>query len=75
VASHDLEFVLRTCARVIVLDGGRIRAVGPAADIVTDAELLERHGLACPLGWREMRAEGILALLRAERENGEQQRG
>ncbi len=71
VASHDLEFVLRTCERVVVLDGGQIRAAGPTADVVTDAGLLERHGLACPLGWRELSAEGILALLRAERENGE----
>ena len=45
VASHDLAFIQRTCARLIILDGGRIQAAGPAASILADSQLLERHGL------------------------------
>ncbi len=63
VASHDLEFILRTCDRVDVVSGGRIVASGPAPDIVTDAELLRSHGLACPLGWTQLGPGGIRALL------------
>ena len=29
IASHDLELVLRTCGRAVVLDGGRVAADGP----------------------------------------------
>ncbi len=45
IASHDLEFVRRTCDRVLLLDHGRIRASGPTEGILGNDELLERHGL------------------------------
>jgi cobalt/nickel transport system ATP-binding protein len=45
IASHDLGFVRDTCERVVLLDGGRIRADGPAGEVLGDRELLERHGL------------------------------
>ena len=32
IASHDLEFILRTCRRVLLLDGGKVVADGDAAD-------------------------------------------
>src|SRR5207253_6898406 len=34
IASHDLEMVLRTCARVIVMDGGQVVADGPARTVL-----------------------------------------
>lgn len=49
IASHDLDLVLTTCSRVIVLDQGEIAAAGPAEEVLRDKELLERCGLEVPL--------------------------
>ena len=48
IATHDLELVLDTCSRVLVLDGGKLFADGPAGKLLADAELMERHGLEVP---------------------------
>ena len=48
VASHDLEFFLETCARVLLLDGGRVRADGEPAVVMSDRALMESHGLEVP---------------------------
>jgi cobalt/nickel transport system ATP-binding protein len=48
IATHDLEFVLETCARVLLLDGGRIHQDGPARDILANPELMDAHGLEVP---------------------------
>jgi cobalt/nickel transport system ATP-binding protein len=48
VASHDLELVLQTCARVLLLDHGRLRADGPARAVLADARLMDEHGLEVP---------------------------
>jgi cobalt/nickel transport system ATP-binding protein len=48
IASHDLEMVLALCDRVLVLDGGRIVAQGPAAAILGDEPLMLQHGLEKP---------------------------
>ncbi len=47
-ASHDLEFVLLTCKRCLVIDGGRIVADGPTRELLADGALMERHGLEVP---------------------------
>ncbi|WP_408070854.1 energy-coupling factor ABC transporter ATP-binding protein [Butyrivibrio sp. JL13D10] len=49
VASHDLDFIMDTCERVVLLDDGRIMADGTADVILKDKELLESHGLELPL--------------------------
>jgi cobalt/nickel transport system ATP-binding protein len=48
VASHDLELILEVCPRVVLLDEGRVVADGPAAAIMNDRPLMERHGLERP---------------------------
>ena len=49
VASHDLDMILDTCSRVILLSQGRIAADGPAEAILRDRELLENNHLELPL--------------------------
>jgi cobalt/nickel transport system ATP-binding protein len=46
VASHDLEFVRRLCTRALLLDRGEVAADGPIEAILSDRDLLLRHGLA-----------------------------
>jgi cobalt/nickel transport system ATP-binding protein len=48
IASHDLDLIADVCQRVIVLDEGQLVAAGPPADILSDAPLMERHGLDVP---------------------------
>jgi ABC-type hemin transport system ATPase subunit len=67
IASHDLEFVARTCSRVILLAGGTVRADLPAAALLTDARLLEENGLEAPLGLRGLEPAGLERILREER--------
>jgi len=45
VASHDLPMVRELLPRTVVMDQGRIVADGPTATILSDPELLARHGL------------------------------
>jgi cobalt/nickel transport system ATP-binding protein len=52
IASHDLEMILQTCPRVLVLDGGRLIADGPAPQLLADAALMEAHGLEVPYSLR-----------------------
>jgi cobalt/nickel transport system ATP-binding protein len=48
IATHDLELVVELCARVIVLDQGRVVAEGPAAELLNDEPLMLAHGLERP---------------------------
>ncbi len=48
IATHDLEFVLATCSRVLLMDGGKLIADGAARAILSDAALMEGHGLEVP---------------------------
>ncbi len=49
IASHDLDMILETCERVILLSGGRVAADGPAGEILRDRALLEGNRLELPL--------------------------
>lgn len=48
IATHDLEFVLDCCPRVIVLDAGKVAADGPTESVLANAVLVETHGLEVP---------------------------
>lgn len=48
IASHDLDLILDTCKRTILMADGRIICDGPTQDILTDKELLESNGLELP---------------------------
>jgi cobalt/nickel transport system ATP-binding protein len=48
IATHDLEFVLQMCQRVLLLDSARLIADGPAREVMANAEWMESHGLEVP---------------------------
>jgi cobalt/nickel transport system ATP-binding protein len=52
IASHDLELVLETCPRCLLLDAGRLHADGPSRDLLADAALMEAHCLEVPYSLR-----------------------
>ncbi len=49
ITSHDLDMILDTCDRVILLSDGRIAADGPADEILRDRALLEANHMELPL--------------------------
>ena len=49
ITSHDLDMILDTCERVILLSDGKIAADGDAQVILRDRALLEKHRMELPL--------------------------
>lgn len=49
IASHDLDLILDTCDRILLLSDGKIAADGSVNDILYDEELLEDNHLELPL--------------------------
>lgn len=49
IASHDLDMILDTCERTILLSGGKIVADGKTEEILSNKKLLEENGLELPL--------------------------
>jgi cobalt/nickel transport system ATP-binding protein len=52
LTTHDLDMVLDTCQRVILLQRGRIVSDGRASDILRQQELLEKNDLELPLRYQ-----------------------
>jgi len=48
IATHDLDLAVELCSRVVVLDNGRIQAAGPMSSLLSNAALMEEHGLEVP---------------------------
>jgi cobalt/nickel transport system ATP-binding protein len=55
IATHDMDVAWELCADAAVIDDGVIVAYGPRETILTDEELLERHGLDLPWAVRSRR--------------------
>ena len=56
IASHDLDMILDTCQRVILLSHGKIAADGDAETILRDKALLEANRMELPFcmqGWHK----------------------
>ena len=49
LTSHDLDMILDTCQRVILIGNGTVQADGPASAILRDQNLLEANRLELPL--------------------------
>ncbi len=52
MVTHDLPYALQLCPRSVLIDGGVVVADGPTRDILADTELLARHRLELPFGFR-----------------------
>jgi cobalt/nickel transport system ATP-binding protein len=52
LASHDLEMILQTCERTLLLDQGRLIADGRTRELLANAALMEAHGLEVPYSLR-----------------------
>ncbi len=50
IASHDMDFILETCDRVLLLGEGRLVADADARTILTDEKLLLENRLEMPYG-------------------------
>lgn len=48
LASHDLEFLLEVCDRVVLLDEGQVIADGDPVEVMSNQALMEKHGLEKP---------------------------
>ena len=57
ITSHDLDMILDTCSRVILLSNGRIAADGPAEELLRDRTLLEANRMELPLRLQGMDGE------------------
>lgn len=49
ITSHDLDMILDTCQRVIVLKNGKVVAEGNTLELLSNAELMDDCGLEMPL--------------------------
>ena len=49
ISSHDLDMILDTCDRIILLGDGKVAADGAAMDILKNRELLKLNRLELPL--------------------------
>jgi cobalt/nickel transport system ATP-binding protein len=50
IASHDLDFISRTCTCVALLDAGSVVVAGGVTEILGDRSLMERFGMLEPGG-------------------------
>ncbi|WP_084715999.1 energy-coupling factor ABC transporter ATP-binding protein [Saccharothrix syringae] len=52
MVTHDLPYALQLCPRSVLVDGGVVVADRPTRELLADAELLARHRLELPFGFR-----------------------
>ena len=60
ITSHDLDMIMETCERTVVLNHGRLAADGPTAEILRDRDLLEAAGLELPLSLQHVQDRPFL---------------
>ncbi|MEV0679569.1 ABC transporter ATP-binding protein [Actinosynnema sp. NPDC050436] len=52
IVTHDLPYAVQVCPRSVLIDGGVVVADGPTRELLADTELLARHRLELPFGFR-----------------------
>lgn len=55
IATHDLDMVLETCERIIIIKDGKVACDGLAKNILTDEKLMNKYGLELPLCLQKIR--------------------
>ena len=48
ISSHDLEFLLETCNRALIIDNGKVAEDGNIIDLLSDEALMEFHHMEKP---------------------------
>ena len=48
IATHDLELAVELCSRAIILDAGELITEGSTAALLSNEELMLKHGLEKP---------------------------
>lgn len=61
--THEVEFAIDVCDRLLIVQGGRIVAAGPSGEIGYDAERLDAAGLVPP---QSVEIAGLLAAVGVE---------
>ncbi|WGI17926.1 ATP-binding cassette domain-containing protein [Methanonatronarchaeum sp. AMET-Sl] len=59
IASNDIEMVLQTCNKAIILQNGELKNQGPAKELLTDNQLLKQYGLRVPSIIKALGKEGL----------------
>jgi cobalt/nickel transport system ATP-binding protein len=59
IASHDIEMLLELCDKAILMNNGKIVAMGDANEILTNVDLLHLNGLEAPSIIRVLGEEAI----------------
>lgn len=71
IVTHDLPLALELCERAVLMYGGRVVAEGPTQQLLSDAQLLDRHSLEMPFEYRlakeKQERARLLGLVRASR--------
>ncbi|RZS34215.1 cobalt/nickel transport system ATP-binding protein [Herbihabitans rhizosphaerae] len=52
MVTHDLPYAAQLCPRSVLIDDGVVVADGPTRELLADTELLARHRLELPYGFR-----------------------
>lgn len=53
ITSHDLDMVMETCNRIIIIKDGEVAANGPTLEVLTNEKLLDNCGLEVPLSMQK----------------------
>ncbi|MFI2811468.1 MULTISPECIES: ABC transporter ATP-binding protein [Microbulbifer] len=53
LALHDLALAARYCDRILLLEGGRLRATGTPEEVLTPDLIGEVYGVSCEFRWRD----------------------
>ena len=59
LALHDLGLAARYCDRILLLEGGHLRAQGTAEGVLTNSQIADVYGVSSELRWRNGRPEFV----------------